>query len=62
MVYWDNNAAFHTAITEGEAIGMEKGETRANIEIARNMKTDGVDPKVIAKYSGLSPDEIERLH
>ena len=65
MIYWDNNSAHWTAITEGEAIGMEKGmekgRAEGKIEIARNMKSDGVDPKVIAKYTGLPPDEIERL-
>jgi len=47
--YWDNNSALYTARLEGI------------IEIARKMKTDGVDPKIIAKYTGLSPEEIERL-
>jgi len=46
---------------EGHAEGLVEGRTEEKIEIARNMKSDGVDPKVIAKYTGLSPEEIERL-
>ena len=61
MAYWDNNAALDTAITEGEEKGRAEGKIEEKIDIARNMKTDGVDPKVIAKYTGLSPEEIERL-
>ena len=53
MVYWTNNAAFHTAITEGEE--------KVKIEIARNMKKEGFDVSMIVKMTGLSPEEIERL-
>jgi len=74
MVYWDNNAAFHTAITEGEAKGMEKGREKGLVEgmeigrdersteIARNLKKEGLDLSLIAKTTGLSPEEIERLN
>ena len=40
----------------------EKGKAERDIEIAGNMKKDGVDPNVIAKYTGLHPKEIERLN
>ena len=46
---------------KGMGIGMEKGKTEEKIDIARNMKADGVDAKVIAKYTGLLLEEIERL-
>ena len=63
--YRDNYSAFETARIEGEATGEArgeaKGETKKAIEIARNMKHDGVAADVIAKYTGLSPEEIERL-
>ena len=47
--YRDNYSAMKTAIDEAKA------------EIARNMKKDGVDLQTIAKYTGLSREEIERL-
>jgi predicted transposase/invertase (TIGR01784 family) len=63
--YRDNYSAFETARIEGEATGEArgeaKGETKKAIEIARNMKHDGVGSDVIAKYTGLSHEEIERL-
>ena len=52
-VYLDNYSAHWTAITEGEA--------KAKIDIARNMKKEGFDVSMIAKMTGLSPEEIERL-
>jgi len=63
--YRDNYSAMKTAISEGEAKGRVEGRTEGRsereIEIARNMKRDGVGSDVIAKYTGLSPEEIERL-
>jgi predicted transposase/invertase (TIGR01784 family) len=38
-----------------------EGKSERNIEIARSMKEDGVSSNVIAKYTGLSAAEIERL-
>ena len=62
---------------EGEAIGMVKGEAKGRAEglvegeakgraeekivTASTMKQEGFDPAVIAKITGLSPSEIERL-
>ncbi|MBQ7685229.1 MAG: PD-(D/E)XK nuclease family transposase, partial [Bacteroidaceae bacterium] len=54
---------------EGMAEGMEKGlaEGRAegrgerNMEIAREMKSDGVAIEVIARYTGLTPEELRSL-
>ena len=54
---------------EGMAEGMEKGlaEGRAegrgerNMEIAREMKSDGVAIDVIARYTGLTPEELRSL-
>jgi len=56
-VYRDNRNVMDTARIEGEA----KGRAERDAEIARNMKKDGVELSVIAKYTGLSPEEIERL-
>jgi len=57
-VYRDNRNVVETAYIDGEA----KGRTEGIFEIARNMKKDGVDPKTIAKYTGLSPEDIKRLN
>ena len=55
--YWDNNSALYIA----EYVGEEKGRAKEKIEIARNLKQEGLDPALIAKTTGLSPEEIERL-
>ena len=47
--------------TRGEARGKAKGEAKKASEIALKMKKDGVDQEFIAKYTGLSPTQIERL-
>ena len=39
----------------------EEGREERNIEVAQNMKKDGVDPHAIAKYTGLPLSEISRL-
>ena len=46
-----------TGMHEGEAIGISK----RNIEIAKNMLQDTDDYGLIAKYTGLSIEEIESL-
>jgi predicted transposase/invertase (TIGR01784 family) len=38
------------------------GETKKAIEIAKNMKTKGLDTALIAEMTGLSAEEIERLN
>ena len=57
----DAFATMETAITDARAEGHAEGETQKAINIAREMKKDGVDTKVIAKYTGLAPKEIDRL-
>ncbi len=49
------------AEARGEARGEAKGEMKKNLENARNFKLLGVDPAIIAKGTGLSIEEIERL-
>ena len=46
---------------EGEKIGVEKGERRKAIEMARNALALGLPIEQIAKISGLSSEEIEQL-
>ena len=46
---------------EGLVKGLAKGRAEGRIEIARNMKADGMSIELIQKYSGLSPEEIANL-
>ena len=63
------NNAIKTAETrgreEGEKVGLEKGlvegEKKAKIESARKMLIDGLPIDMVAKYSGLSLEEVEDL-
>jgi predicted transposase/invertase (TIGR01784 family) len=48
-------------IAEGEARGEAKGKKLERMENARRMKSDGMDPALIGKYTGLSMEEIEDL-
>ena len=41
--------------------GEEKGKKANQLESARRMTTDGLDPKLIAKYTGLPEAEIINL-
>ena len=59
--YWTYLATIETAENKGIAKGEAKGRAKEKLEIARNMKKDGVDLNVIAKYTGLSAKDIERL-
>ncbi|SEO97026.1 conserved hypothetical protein (putative transposase or invertase) [Mucilaginibacter sp. OK283] len=62
---WDNknvmNYAVSTAETWGEAKGMEKGEYKKALDIAREMKKDGLPLAQISKFTKLSAEEIEKL-
>ena len=51
--YWDYTSTLETAEL--------KGEKKGKIELARKMKTDGLSNELIAKYTGLSDDEIEEV-
>ena len=43
------------------AEGMDKGAREAALETARRMRADGLQTDVIAKYTGLSSEEIAGL-
>ncbi|MCC8120083.1 MAG: Rpn family recombination-promoting nuclease/putative transposase [Bacteroidales bacterium] len=51
-------------IAEGKAQGLVEGKAQGkaenNLKIARQMKADGMPTNIIAKYTGLSPEEIEK--
>jgi len=67
--YWTYMATMDTAeqkgydrgIKEGIEQGIDIGETQKAVDIARNLKKEGLDPILIAKTTGLSLDEIARL-
>ena len=46
---------------EGMKQGMKQGMAQANRDNALRMKEDGLPTQLIAKYTGLSPEEIELL-
>ena len=52
---WDEGRA------EGREEGRAEGEVEAKHAIARGMKADGMPVEAIAKYTGLTVDEIEKL-
>ena len=47
--------------TEGLAEGEASGRAEREIEMAKAMKSEGIDAETIAKVSGLSAEEIEKL-
>ena len=57
----DNNSALSYAKKEGKAEGIEIGEHKKAVEMAREMLADGAPINQIAKYTRLSTEEIEAL-
>ena len=55
------NAAERKGIEKGREEGREEGRKEEKIEIARNMKLNGLDTNTIAKITNLSEDEIDKL-
>jgi predicted transposase/invertase (TIGR01784 family) len=62
---WDNKNVMDYAVStteaRGEAKGMEKGEYKKALDIAREMKKDGLPLAQISKFTKLSAEEIEKL-
>jgi predicted transposase/invertase (TIGR01784 family) len=61
----DEIAAFAQKFDDGVRVGEEKGkkegEKQAKIAVAREMLSDKVDINTIAKFTGLSINEIKDL-
>ena len=53
--------SFERGVSEGEAIGIAKGEAKANRKNAQNLKNLGIDIETISKATGLTAKEIETL-
>jgi predicted transposase/invertase (TIGR01784 family) len=70
--YWSTRKAEHDRISnlngarregrrEGEQIGLQKGEEKKSIEIARNALAEGLPMEVIQKITGLDSETINGL-
>ena len=63
--FWDavrvENTLISDALREGRQEGIQEGIRQNNIQNARGMKAEGIPTGTIAKITGLSPDEIEKL-
>ena len=63
--YWDYTSTLETAELKGEKKGEKKGlikgEKKKAIDVAQKMKADGLPVETIAKYTELSPEQIEKL-
>ncbi|MBR2097178.1 MAG: Rpn family recombination-promoting nuclease/putative transposase [Prevotella sp.] len=53
--------SFDRGVSEGEAIGIAKGEAKANRKNAQNLKSLGIDIETISKATSLTAEEIEAL-
>ena len=60
-VYYDNDGAIRTAEAKGRAEGETIGAIKNAKENARKMKADGMSTELIAKYTGLTAEEINGL-
>ena len=59
--YRDLKNVVDTSFDEGKAEGKAEGKTERNIEIARQMKSEGEPMEKIIRYTGLTAEEIEKL-
>jgi predicted transposase/invertase (TIGR01784 family) len=59
--YRDLKNVVDTSYEEGKAEGKEEGKEERNIEIARQMKSDGESIEKIIRYTGLSAQDIENI-
>ena len=55
----EKDIAFEEGKVEGLEEGVKLGIERAKIEYAKAMLADGVDVKLIAKYTGLSVEKLK---
>lgn len=59
--YRDLKNVIDTSFEEGKAIGVEEGEVKRSLEIARQMKQQGEQLEKITRYTGLSREDVEKL-
>ena len=58
---YDEISALDYAEKKGELKGIQKGELKAKYDLARKSLSEGLPISLIAKLTGLSEDEINRL-
>ena len=58
---WDTQNAFAYVEKKGREEGLREGRGEEKRSIARAMKADGIPVVQIGKFTGLNPEEIERL-
>ena len=46
---------------EGISLGITQGEQKAKLETAKSMKSENMSVSMIAHFTGLSVEEIEKL-
>lgn len=59
--YRDLKNVVDTSFDEGKAEGKAEGKEERNIEIARQMKSEGEPIEKIVRFTGLTPEEIKKL-
>ena len=47
---------------DGKAEGLAEGRDEERQRIAKAMLADGLAPEQVARYSGLTPEQLEKLH
>ena len=57
----DTKYDIEDSLLDAELKGEAKGETKKQLEIAKAMKADGVDTNIIAKYTGMSEEQLKAL-
>ena len=60
-VYRDNYSVIETAKREGRQEGVLEGASKREIEIARELKRNGLSADLIEKTTGLTKEQIEKL-
>lgn len=55
------NDVLDTAKLERRAEGLEEGKAKEKMDIARNMKSLGIDSTIICQVTGLTPEDIHVL-
>jgi predicted transposase/invertase (TIGR01784 family) len=58
---WDLSSRERASFAEGIEKGKAEGITEAKAEAARSMKADNIPVEKISRYTGLSPEQIDRL-
>ena len=59
--YWDYYSTMKTAVKKGREEGRAEGRAEERRENAHKMKEDSMPTALIAKYTGLTEEEIEKL-